>query len=57
MWHVSAWQFLAYDTQLIMGGRKYEYSEEDYVAAVTQLYVDIVMIFIYLLQLIGGLDS
>ena len=50
-------QFLAYDTQMIMGGRDNEYSEEDYISAVTELYVDIVMIFIYLLQIIGGIDG
>ena len=47
-------QFLAYDTQMIVGGRKYEYSEEDYAAAAVQLYLDVVYIFLFLLQLVGG---
>ena len=45
---------MAYDTQMIVGGRKYEYSEEDYVAAAVQLYLDVVYIFLFLLQIVGG---
>ena len=41
--------YVAYDTQLIIGGRKYELSEEDYVVAAVMLYADFVMIFLYLL--------
>jgi len=46
--------FLAFDTQLIMGGKKYEISPEDYVFAAMMLYVDIIYIFLYLLALFGG---
>lgn len=46
--------FLAFDTQLIMGGKKYEISPEDYVFAAMMLYVDIIYIFLYLLSLFGG---
>lgn len=46
--------FLAFDTQLIMGGKRYEISSEDYVFAAIQLYVDIVEIFLFLLQLTGS---
>ena len=45
---------MAFDTQLIMGGKKYEISPEDYVFAAMMLYVDIIYIFLYLLALFGG---
>ncbi|XP_035215339.1 protein lifeguard 3-like isoform X2 [Stegodyphus dumicola] len=45
--------YLAYDTQLILGGRKYELSPEEYIMAVIQLYIDIVYIFLNILILIG----
>lgn len=41
------------DTQAIMGGRSIEISPEDYIVAVIQLYMDIIFIFLYLLQIIG----
>lgn len=49
--------FLAYDTQLIMGGRTIELSEEEYIFGALQLYMDIVNIFLLLLavfQCAGG---
>jgi len=46
--------FLAFDTQLIMGGKKYEIDPEDYVFAAMMLYVDIIYIFLFLLSLFGG---
>ncbi|XP_054161820.1 protein lifeguard 3-like [Oppia nitens] len=45
--------FLLYDTQLIIGGKKYEMSPEEYVYAVVCLYVDIIQIFIHILQIIA----
>ncbi|OQR79411.1 protein lifeguard 1-like [Tropilaelaps mercedesae] len=45
--------FLAFDTQMIMGGKKLEISPEEYVFASIQLYMDIVQIFLFLLQLFG----
>ena len=47
-------QYLAIDVQMIVGGKKYEISPEDYVFAAIQLFIDIVYIFWMLLQLIGG---
>lgn len=47
----SLW--LAYDTQQVIGGRKYQLSEEEYVIATLMLYVDIMQIFLFLLQLMG----
>lgn len=46
--------FLAYDTQVIMGGRRYELSPEEYIFGALCLYVDIVYIFLILLMLLGG---
>ena len=45
--------FLVYDTQQIMGGKKYEISPEEHVYAAICLYVDVVYIFLAILQL-GG---
>lgn len=47
--------YLVFDTQLIVGGkhRKYEVSPEEYVFAALNLYLDIVSLFLLLLQLIG----
>ncbi|XP_024129955.1 transmembrane BAX inhibitor motif containing 1a isoform X1 [Oryzias melastigma] len=46
--------FLAYHTQLLIGNRKYSISEEEYVFAALSLYVDIVQIFLFILQIIGA---
>ncbi|XP_037308953.2 protein lifeguard 1 [Pungitius pungitius] len=47
--------YLVFDTQLILGGkhRKYQVSPEEYVFAALNLYLDIVSLFLLLLQLIG----
>ena len=45
--------FLVYDTQLLVGGRKYELSEEEYVFAALTIYIDVIQIFLYLLELFG----
>ena len=47
-------QYLVFDTQIMMGGgKKYAMSPEDYVFAALNLYIDIIMLFIYILQIIG----
>ncbi|XP_077391737.1 protein lifeguard 3-like [Festucalex cinctus] len=46
--------FLAYDTQLLIGNRKYSISPEEYVFAALNLYVDMIQIFLFLLQIIGS---
>merc|ERR1711935_856447 len=48
--------YLAYDTKMIMGGGRIELSPDDWIFAVVQLYVAIVQIFLYLLQLFGRSD-
>ncbi|GMR57956.1 hypothetical protein PMAYCL1PPCAC_28151, partial [Pristionchus mayeri] len=46
--------YLAIDIQLIMGGRrKFAISPEEYVYAAVQIFIDVVYIFIYLLQILG----
>ena len=46
--------YLIYDTQLMVGGdHKYSISPEEYVFASLNIYMDIINIFIYILQIIG----
>ncbi|XP_077993863.1 protein lifeguard 2-like [Glandiceps talaboti] len=45
--------WLAIDTQMILGGKKFEYSPEEYVFAAMNLYIDIVYIFLIILALVG----
>lgn len=44
--------FLLYDLQCILGGRREEMSPEEYIYGALTVYVDIVMIFMYMLELI-----
>lgn len=46
--------FLAYDTQMITGGKKYAISPEEYILGSILLYVDIVYIFLFILQLVSS---
>lgn len=47
--------YLIYDTQMMMGGtHKYSVSPEEYIFAALTLYLDIINIFIYILQIIGA---
>ncbi|GBM09633.1 Protein lifeguard 1 [Araneus ventricosus] len=46
--------FLAYDTQMLMGGKKHELSPEEHVFAAMQIYLDIVYIFMFLLTILGS---
>ncbi|KAJ8405985.1 hypothetical protein AAFF_G00308730 [Aldrovandia affinis] len=46
--------FLAYHTQLIIGNRKHSISPEEYVFGALSIYVDIIQIFMFLLQIIGA---
>ena len=45
--------YLVYDVQLLAGGRKNEYSKDDYVVASLQIFIDILRIFLELLKLIS----
>ncbi|KAI2659479.1 Protein lifeguard 2 [Labeo rohita] len=46
--------FLAFDTQLLMGNKQYAISPEEYIFATLSLYLDIVYLFTFLLQLFGN---
>jgi len=48
--------FLAIDIKLITGGGRYELSEDDYVLGAIYIYLDIINIFLYVLQFLGGSD-
>ncbi|XP_038277756.1 protein lifeguard 3-like isoform X1 [Dermochelys coriacea] len=45
--------FLAYDTQVLVGTKEYDLSPEEYVFGALEIYVDIVYIFLFLLQFLG----
>ncbi|KAJ8258983.1 hypothetical protein COCON_G00179950 [Conger conger] len=45
--------FLAFDTQLLMGNKRYSMSPEEYVFATLSIYLDIIYIFSFFLQLFG----
>ncbi|CAG2120429.1 unnamed protein product, partial [Medioppia subpectinata] len=47
----SLW--LLYDTQIILGGKKYELSPEEYIFGAISLYIDIIQIFLSILQIVG----
>ncbi|XP_015274224.1 PREDICTED: protein lifeguard 2 [Gekko japonicus] len=46
--------FLAFDTQLLMGNRRYAMSPEEYVFGALNIYLDIVYIFSFFLQIFGS---
>lgn len=48
--------YIVYDTQLIVGGKhaKYQFSIDDYCMAAISLYIDIIQLFLMLLQLLGS---
>lgn len=49
--------YLMYDTQLIMGGRECELSPEEYILGAIMLYIDIVQLFLYLLQIFNYISD
>lgn len=52
--HNCSPQYLVYDTQMVMGGRKHELSPEEHIYGALVLYLDIIYIFISLLSLFGS---
>ena len=48
--------YLVFDTQLIVGGtrREYSISKEDYILGAMILYLDIINIFVFLLRILGS---
>jgi FtsH-binding integral membrane protein len=49
-WAIIYGAYIVYDTQLIVGGKTYELSIEDYIIGALILYIDIIGLFIRLLQ-------
>jgi len=45
--------YLIFDTQLIMGGHRYELDLDDYVIGALIIYVDIIVLFLRILQLLS----
>ncbi|CAJ0590939.1 unnamed protein product [Cylicocyclus nassatus] len=46
--------YLAIDIQLIMGGRRFELSPEEYIFASMQIFLDILNIFLFMLRIFGS---
>ena len=42
-----------YDTQMLVGGGKYQLNEEEYVFGALTIYIDVIQIFLYLLEIFG----
>jgi len=51
--------YIVYDTQLVIGGthKKHQFDIDDYVFAALNLYLDIINLFIYILQLFGSREG
>lgn len=49
--------YLLYDTQLIFGKVGIEYDVEDYILASLNVYLDIIQIFLYMMEIIGSLSN
>ena len=45
--------YLIFDTQMIIGEKRYELNDEDYILGALVLYLDIVVLFIYILRILG----
>jgi len=46
--------YLIYDVQIIVGGGRYEITEDDFIIGALIVYLDIVMLFLHILRLIGA---
>lgn len=46
--------YLVFDVQLVMGGHKYALGPDEYVFAALNLYLDIINLFLYILQLLNS---
>eukprot|EP00349_Pseudokeronopsis_sp_Brazil_P009582 CAMPEP_0202971086 /NCGR_PEP_ID=MMETSP1396-20130829/23293_1 /ASSEMBLY_ACC=CAM_ASM_000872 /TAXON_ID= /ORGANISM="Pseudokeronopsis sp., Strain Brazil" /LENGTH=241 /DNA_ID=CAMNT_0049700097 /DNA_START=83 /DNA_END=808 /DNA_ORIENTATION=+ len=46
--------YLVIDTKIIMGGKRYKLLVDDYILCAMILYLDMIMIFLYILALLGG---
>lgn len=46
--------YLIIDTQMIIGGKSFAISIDDYVVAALLIYIDIIQLFLYILQLLSS---
>ena len=46
--------YLIYDTQLVVGKGTFSYSLDDAYLAAIQLYLDVINLFLFILQILGG---
>lgn len=53
-WGFLLSQFLALDTQMLMGNRRYSLSPEEYIFGALNIYLDIIYIFSFFLQFFGS---
>lgn len=49
--------YIVVDTQLIIGGRKYSLTYDDYIIGALFLYIDIIGLFLHLLRLLKGRNN
>jgi FtsH-binding integral membrane protein len=49
--------YLLYDTQLLLGKFGVEYSVDDYILASLNIYLDIIQIFLYILEILGRMSD
>jgi len=49
--------YLVYDTQLIVGGKRFQLSMDDYILAAVYLYLDIIVLFLKILKLLAKSKS
>ncbi|KAH8377252.1 hypothetical protein KR093_004490, partial [Drosophila rubida] len=49
--------YIVYDMQMMIGGHRNQYDEEDYIIAALSLYIDIVQLFMHILILLGLIDE
>ena len=45
--------YLVFDTQLIVGGKRHKLDIDEYIVGALILYADIIMIFVYLIRILG----
>ena len=49
--------YILYDTQMIFGGQRHSFEIDDYILAALNLYLDLVRLFVKLLQFLGKLKE
>lgn len=49
--------YILFDTQLIIGNKGLKYRIDDYIFAAINLYLDIVMLFLYILRILGAANN